>query len=546
MVWANQSALDLWGAATSGDLVGVPFDHAMPAVHTLSGIVPDAGSQFAKLTFWTEHGIRRVTGEITSVAFGEEDDSLLIEMASKMQSEPVPSLSRARTWAAEAKPSVVSSDVPVSPLLAYKQGLARRLGDADPDTRRVAVPAQSPGVSELDPALAVAAVETDNALNHGLIEPVPDRLGAGGSAVAERPPEVDLSVPSHDDASEDIGHVYGDADAMREIADQIRKALPFANGVETADRFFGYTRDTETIADQDDNDPAGSAETTARSEQDNHPVSEPQEGVGTRAESDGEMNRSKAVEEPVLLSSEDERRTNPDDIAFLAKVSHEVRTPLNAIIGFSEMMRDERLGPMENDSYKGYARDIHESALHALSLINDLLDLSKINAGEALAERAPFDLGRLIKGTVSTFEPQAEAERITLHVQVEDDLPMLMADERQVRQILMNLVSNSIKFTRARGEVIVSAAFNPRAGFVIGVRDTGVGMSQSEIAQAMQPFKQVANAPRQSDGTGLGLPLVQAMVSANGGQFELSSAQGRGTLARVVFPPTDGDQDEDA
>ncbi len=223
---------------------------------------------------------------------------------------------------------------------------------------------------------------------------------------------------------------------------------------------------------------------------------------------------------------------------FLAKISHEIRTPLNAIIGFSEVMMEERFGPVGNERYKQYLRDIHTSGGHLVSLLNDLLDLSKIEAGKLELSFASVDLNELIQQCVALMQPQANRQRIIIRTSLSPTLPLVVADARSVRQIALNLLSNSIKFTGAGGQVIVSTALNDGGGEVIlRVRDTGVGMSEKDIAIALEPFRQLATSVRWgSNGTGLGLPLTKALAEANRATFSIKSAVNAGTLVEVAFP----------
>jgi PAS domain S-box-containing protein len=219
---------------------------------------------------------------------------------------------------------------------------------------------------------------------------------------------------------------------------------------------------------------------------------------------------------------------------FLARMSHELRTPLNAIIGFSEIIRDELFGPVGQPRYTAYANDIRQAGSHLLSLINDILDLSKVEAGKLeLAPRAldprglAADCLRLVAGQVPGR---------SLSVEVADDAPALHADPRAARQILVNLLSNALKFTPPPGRVVL--AFRPcPGGMVVEVADTGIGMSADEVEVALTPFGQVENAyTREVAGTGLGLPLVKSMVEAHQGRFEIESAPGKGTTVRLFFP----------
>ena len=222
---------------------------------------------------------------------------------------------------------------------------------------------------------------------------------------------------------------------------------------------------------------------------------------------------------------------------FLAKISHEIRTPLNAIIGFSEVMMQERFGPVGNERYRQYLKDIHTSGGHLVSLLNDLLDLSKIEAGKLELEFSDVDLNELTQQSVALMQPQASRERIIIRTSLGPTLPAVTADARSVRQILLNLLSNSIKFTGVGGQVIVSTARGDDGDVVLRVRDTGVGMSEQDIAVAMEPFRQLATSARWgSGGTGLGLPLTKALAEANRASFKIRSAVNTGTLVEVAFP----------
>jgi signal transduction histidine kinase len=222
---------------------------------------------------------------------------------------------------------------------------------------------------------------------------------------------------------------------------------------------------------------------------------------------------------------------------FLAKVSHEVRTPLNSILGFTELMLEERLGAIGNARYKGYVEDIHQSGLYALSLLNDLLDISKIEAGKFELDFTSVELAELIEICASSLQPLAKRERILLRTSLAPNLPPVIADRRRLKQILLNLLSNAIKFTNGGGQVIVSANRIEGGELRLRVRDNGVGMTSDEIAFAMQPFHQLDTAPRKQTGTGLGLPVTKALVDANRARLVLTSERGLGTSADVIFPP---------
>jgi signal transduction histidine kinase len=224
---------------------------------------------------------------------------------------------------------------------------------------------------------------------------------------------------------------------------------------------------------------------------------------------------------------------------FLAKISHEIRTPLNAIIGFSEVMMDERFGPIGNERYRQYLKDIHSSGGHLISLVNDLLDLSKIEAGRLELTFVSVNLNDLAQQCVAIMQEQANRERVIIRTSLPASLPQIVADTRSMRQIVLNLLSNSIKFTGAGGQVIISTTLTDDQEVVLRVRDTGAGMSEKELQTALEPFRQVATAARWgSSGTGLGLPITKALAEANHARFRITSHVDDGTLVELAFPIT--------
>jgi signal transduction histidine kinase len=240
-------------------------------------------------------------------------------------------------------------------------------------------------------------------------------------------------------------------------------------------------------------------------------------------------------EESVPSQAELDANAASRRLDFLAKVSHEVRTPLNSVLGFTELMLQERFGPIGNNRYKGYVEDIHQSGLYALSLLNDLLDISKIEAGKFELDFTAVEVPELVEDCVNSLQPLAKRSRIVLRTSLADKLPCIVADPRRLKQILLNLLTNAIKFTKEGGQVIVSGTMVD-GELRLRVRDNGVGMTKDEIAFAMQPFHQLDTAPRQQSGTGLGLPVTKALVDANRARLVLTSEPGVGTSADVVFP----------
>jgi PAS domain S-box-containing protein len=252
-----------------------------------------------------------------------------------------------------------------------------------------------------------------------------------------------------------------------------------------------------------------------------------------------DMTAWKRTEEDLINARQEAEKASTAKSEFLAKISHEIRTPLNAIIGFSEVMMDERFGPIGNDRYRQYLKDIHSSGGHLISLLNDLLDLSKIEAGKLELTFISVDLNMLVQQCVAIMQEQANRERVIIRTSLPPNLPAIVADARSVRQIALNLLSNSIKFTGAGGQVIVSTAVNDDNEVALRVRDTGVGMSEKELQTALEPFRQISTATRRtSGGSGLGLPITKALAEANHARFRISSQVDDGTLVEVAFPAT--------
>ncbi len=223
---------------------------------------------------------------------------------------------------------------------------------------------------------------------------------------------------------------------------------------------------------------------------------------------------------------------------FLAKISHEIRTPLNAIIGFSELMSEERFGPIGNHRYKDYLADINKSGRHVLDLVNDLLDISKIEAGEQELEFEGVVLNEAIGDAISMVQPQANRNRIIVRSSLDSKLPSVVADLRSIKQIVLNLLTNAIRFTRSGGQVVVTTNYTATGSVTLRISDTGIGMTGKEIETALRPFQQIANeAGVGGDGTGLGLPLTKALVEANRAEFDVASEPGRGTSIEITFPP---------
>ncbi len=248
-----------------------------------------------------------------------------------------------------------------------------------------------------------------------------------------------------------------------------------------------------------------------------------------------DMTQWKKAERELRDARRDAERASQLKSDFLAKISHEIRTPLNAIIGFAEVIMEERFGPVGNERYKDYLKDIHASGGHVMSLVNDLLDLSKIEAGKADLSFVAVDANKVVSECVSMIQPQAAAERVIVRLSLAPRLPKIVVDERSLRQIVINILSNAVKFNRSGGQVIVSSALTDSGSAVLRVKDTGIGMTEAEVKIALEPFMQIQTS-RSHGGTGLGLPLTKALVEANRANFSIRSKKEEGTLVEVSFP----------
>ena len=242
--------------------------------------------------------------------------------------------------------------------------------------------------------------------------------------------------------------------------------------------------------------------------------------------------------ENLAIAFHDAEEANEAKSRFLANMSHELRTPLNAVIGFSDIMLNQRFGRIENPRYVDYAKDINSSGIHLLSIINDILDLSKIESGEASVEpENEFDIVTVIESACSMLRPLGARQQVALAIDMPDQRYILLAVERMVRQVLLNILSNAIKYTGAAGTVRLTVDRCPNGALTISVIDTGIGMTAEEIRIAMSPFGQVkSKLSGIHASTGLGLPLARAMMEMHGGSLKLRSVPGKGTTVALHFP----------
>jgi len=261
-------------------------------------------------------------------------------------------------------------------------------------------------------------------------------------------------------------------------------------------------------------------------------------GIGTgQALLTGKVKLLQAREQALERALTAETRANAAKSDFLALMSHELRTPLNAIIGFSEVLESQMLGPLGHPRYREYAGDVHGAGRHLLALINDILDLSKAAAGKfelSCDEIVPADV---ITECLKLTRGKAHEGGLRLSCDMAPGLPNLLVDRLRFKQVLLNLMSNAIKFTPPGGFVHVTADQEDDGGFVLKVTDTGIGMAPEHIPQALEPFRQIASPfARQKEGTGLGLALVKSLVECHEGRLEIDSALARGTTVRITLP----------
>jgi signal transduction histidine kinase len=246
----------------------------------------------------------------------------------------------------------------------------------------------------------------------------------------------------------------------------------------------------------------------------------------------------KEAERALVAARDQADLANRAKSEFLANISHELRTPLNAVLGFSEVICNEMFGPLGESRYKEFARDIHDSGLHLLAIINDILDLSKIEAGRLELHEEVISIEGLFETVQRFVRERVESAGLRIAAEIPPGLPPVRADQRALKQVLLNLLSNAVKFTPAGGQITLQATLEPDGGVAFKVRDTGIGIAPSDLPKALEPFGQVdSSLARKYEGAGLGLPISRALIELHRGRFTLASEPGVGTTVTFSLPP---------
>ena len=249
------------------------------------------------------------------------------------------------------------------------------------------------------------------------------------------------------------------------------------------------------------------------------------------------LGRARRIVAELGLARDGAEQANKAKSEFLANMSHELRTPLNAVMGFSEIIHKEIFGPVGHEKYLTSAADIHGAGEHLLELINEVLDLSKIEAGQTVLNEELVLLNEQVQSTVALVRNWASEKNVTLKIDLDDDLPSIVSDQTAMKQIILNLLTNALKFTPSGGEVSCSSTVAKDGGVMLKVADTGIGIDDADMARVLEPFGQVAAADsRDHEGTGLGLPITNKLTELLGGTFKLESEFGVGTQVTVSFP----------
>jgi PAS domain S-box-containing protein len=251
-----------------------------------------------------------------------------------------------------------------------------------------------------------------------------------------------------------------------------------------------------------------------------------------------DITHRREAEDATRLALIETREAARSKAAFLAAMSHELKTPLNAVIGFSELMLTEVFGRVQPERYAGYIADIHANGKRLLSMINDILDLTRVEGKLVILDETIFGVEDVIENAVGLAAPEMTKNAVSISISVPKDLPAIRADARRMQQVLVHVLSNAVKFTPPPGKVMVRASLTSEGGLTIVIEDSGIGMAPDRIASALEPFRQIdSSLSRRFEGVGLGLPLANAFVRLHGGRLAIESAVGVGTKVTIILPP---------
>ncbi|MEL6289262.1 MAG: ATP-binding protein [Pseudomonadota bacterium] len=546
-VWGNAAGLASWGALGPGSLMASRLDRAMPAMRQLHDLaraaLPADGIRQA-LTFWTPRGAQRLDCQCLPADLGDGGHGVLLMFRSTANGMSDQGTNhRAQPHARyHAEPAPEGRVRRTTPVAGFLNGAASNFspqqvsaGNADAGTSRAGTAGVVNGAAAPGPRANGAAHAPQPEEWDPIVDP----------ATARQPRGQPLPRPDDDDryAMSEIARMLGAPDASRASGSRGKP-----NGSMAPSMLEGLVARADPL-------PA------------NVELANAKDQGATFEDEMSEDARPEHARPGDARSGRDARVSSAD----IDRLHHELRTPLNSIIGFAEMMDHGLFGPLGDPRYEGYARNILRSARDALELINDLLEAARVRAGHVAPQLEPTDVSAMVARVVTQLEPQIGDADVRVVTGLPDDLAPVLVDPRALRQILVNLLTNALKFTGAGGHVFLSARAGPadddamRDTILIEVRDTGVGMTKAEIAEAMRPWERgspvEANADGEStnegsqtdvgltdrsqtdrtrrgqsfEGTGLGLPLVRELVEAQGGQFSLSSRVGEGTCARIAL-----------
>ncbi len=577
LLWANAAAVRAWGVLDVDTLRRAPIDRAMPALTALRHGELEGGT-LRSLTFWTPRGALTRDCRCEHVTYDGHPDAVLVEALTlpreigdrpqhkavkSMTADHEPDSQARRTKGNGAMPSAASeqpatmhqgppSETDQQAMVEIaRQIAARAASDATPFSRPLlAQPEVGQQPTEMSPANDVA-------------EPVLPADNQGANAPAATNGLWSDARPPNEDGQDAVGEETRSASRLMPETTALADALPLGIAICSNGRLihanrqwldvFGY----DHVKDVIEPNPLTALLPDANARLLTPATLRPGKVAVRRTRAMLRSGRVQTVTIGALLlanTGDDEARTllmldepprrsvashndlATDELELVAKVSHEVRTPLTAIIGFAEIMKERQFGPIANTRYEGYVDDILTSARHALSLIVELLEQSRDDAGHLAPERTEIDIVECVAEALRTMRPLALKEEVHLIDGLPKRMPSVLADRRRLVQILLNLLTNAIKHSRPDGTVTVTTELNALRGLLIRITDTGVGMTSEQIEHVLERYRGSPIGRNDNGGTGIGLPLSKALAEANGAELHVSSAPDMGTTVEIAFP----------